>query len=319
MKVFVTGATGFIGGHVVRQLLASGHEVIALVRDRRAATYLSQMGAEAAVGDLLDRDSLRAGMAGVDGVFHIAGWYELGARDTSMAVPINVDGTRNVLTVMRELGVPKGVYTSSLAVYSNTHGRVVDESYRYDGPHLNEYDRTKWLAHYEVALPMIQAGLPLVIMQPGVVYGPGDHSLLHEMLVLYLKGMLPAVSAGAAYCWSHVEDCAWGHILAMEIGEPGETYIIGGPCHTIVEALRVAERLTGIPAPRLIVSPGVIRAAASLLGMEALGSLGDATYLGDSTKAERDLGWRARPLEVGLRDLLYYEMRRMGKQPRPSG
>jgi len=115
-------------------------------------------------------------MAGVDGVFHIAGWYKIGSRDLSEGERLNLAGTRNVLTAMKELRVPKGVYTSTLAVFSDTHGRLVDETYRHNGRWLTEYDWTKWIAYYEIAEPMIRAGLPLVIVQPGVNYGPGDTS-----------------------------------------------------------------------------------------------------------------------------------------------
>ncbi len=126
MQWFVTGASGFIGGVVARQLTAAGHEVRALVRSS-APPALSLPGVTCYQGDITNRDSLRKPMTGVDGVFHIAGWYKIGLPDSRAAHQVNVDGTRNVLATMRELGVPKGVYTSTLAVNSDTHGRVVDE------------------------------------------------------------------------------------------------------------------------------------------------------------------------------------------------
>jgi nucleoside-diphosphate-sugar epimerase len=167
MKYLVTGATGFIGGRVARQLVAAGHQVVTVARTPEKAGDLAALGVEIHKGDITDKESLRAPMTGVEGVFHIAAWYEIAQKDSSMAQRINVDGTRNVLEMMRDLHIPKGVYTSSIAVNSNTHGKLVDESYRYDGPHLSEYDRTKWEAHYRVAEPMMRAGLPLVIVQPG--------------------------------------------------------------------------------------------------------------------------------------------------------
>src|SRR5438876_7743736 len=108
---------------------------------------------------------------------------------------VNVLGTRNVLTTMKELRIPKGVYTSTLAVFSDTRGQLVDETYRYDGkgPWLTEYDRTKWIAHYEVAEPLIREGLPLVIVQPGLNYGPGDTSEVRPTLVRYLRRRLLAL------------------------------------------------------------------------------------------------------------------------------
>jgi len=256
MRYLVTGATGFIGGHVARQLARAGHEVRALVRspermDAPGRGDLARAGITVCAGDITDKDSLRAPMRGVDGVFHLAAWYKVGARDPSQAEAINVAGARNVLEVMRELGVPRGVYTSTLAVFSDTAGRVVDESYRHDGPWLSEYDRTKWIAHYEVAEPMMREGLPLIIVQPGVNYGPGDTSGIGALFVRYLRRRLPVAPERTAYCWAHVEDTARGHILALEKGKPGQCYILAGPPHTLVEARPIAERLTGIPAPRL--------------------------------------------------------------------
>ena len=176
MKYFVTGATGFVGGRVVRQLIDAGNQVVVVVRNPPKAADLANPGVEIHKGDVTDKESMRAPMQGVDGIFHIAGWYKIGVKDKSEGAKINIQGTRYVLELMQEFGIAKGVYTSTLAVFSDTHGRMVDETYRYDGPHLSEYDRTKWVAHYEVAEPMIKAGLPLVIVQPGVIYGPGDTS-----------------------------------------------------------------------------------------------------------------------------------------------
>ena len=192
-------------------------------------------------------------MQGVDGVFHIAAWYKIGVRDKRDAEPINVQGTRNVLELMKELGVPKGVYTSSTTVNSDTHGRLVDETYRYTGPHLSEYNRTKWAAHYQVAAPMITKGLPLVIVMPSAVYGPGETGIMHDLLVKYLRGKLPMIPEGLANSWVHVDDVAQGHILAMEKGQIGQTYIIGGDAHTLAaiadggeaQAARLTTRLAG--------------------------------------------------------------------------
>src|SRR5688500_20405995 len=122
MKYLVTGATGFIGGRVARQLVEAGHQVITVARNPDRAGDLRELGVEVHMGDITDKDSLRAPMTGVDGVFHIAAWYEIGAKDSSMAQRINVDGTRNVLETMRDLSIPKGVYTSTLAINSDTHG-----------------------------------------------------------------------------------------------------------------------------------------------------------------------------------------------------
>ncbi len=329
MRYFVTGATGFIGGHVARQLLAAGHSVVVLARTPAKAQALAEAGAEIVRGDITDRQSLIEPMRGVDGVFHIAAWYEVGAADPSQAVAINVEGTRNVLEVMRELEIPKGVYTSTIAVNSDTHGELVDESYRYDGPHLSEYDRTKWIAHYQVALPMIAEGLPLVIVQPGVVYGPGDHSTIRTTLIDYLRGKMPVAPKGTAFCWAHVEDIARGHVQAMEQGTPGERYILAGPHLRLTEVLALAERITGIKAPRLEAPAVVLRGASALMGLveqvvpvpttfraETLRVSAGTTYIASAAKAERELGFSVRPIEEGLRETLEHEMGLLGMSPR---
>lgn len=325
MRYFVTGATGFIGSRVVHQLVAAGHAVVALVRDPTKAASLARVGVNLARGDVTDKESMRGAMAGADGVFHIAGWYRVAARDKSPAERINVQGTRNVLELMKELGIPKGVYTSTLAVFSDTRGELVDESYRYDGPHLTEYDRTKWVAHYEVAEPLIEQGLPLVIVMPGAVYGPGDHSLVAQSLAAYLRKRLPMVPKGAVLCWGHVADVVRGHILAMEKGQPGESYIIAGPPHTLEEAFTLAEQISGIRAPRLRISPGMMRFMSKLMGVvgaivplpetyraESLRITAGVTYLASNEKARRELGYQVRPLEEGLRETLSYMMRELG-------
>ena len=161
---------------------------------------------------------------------------------------------------MRTLEIPRGVYTSTVAVFSDTKGAVPDETYRYDGPHLSEYDRTKWIAHYRVALPKMEEGLPLSIVMPGLVYGPGDTSGMHTALVDLLRGRLPMTPAKTAFCWAHVEDTARGHILAMEKGKPGETYIISGPRHTFEYAFDLAASIAKVRAPMLHPGPHAMRA-----------------------------------------------------------
>src|SRR5881409_2537786 len=314
-KYFVTGATGFIGGRVTRQLVDAGHEVVAIARNPERAKDLVSLGVDVRPGDITDPDSLRGPMAGVDGVFHIAGWYKIGTKDRANGERINVDGTRNVLAAMKELRIPTEVYTSTLAVFSDTHGQAVDETYRHGAPWLTEYDRTKWIAHYKIAEPMIRAGLPLVVVQPGVNYGPGDTSEIRPTFVRYLRGKLRAIPKRTAYCWAHVEDTARAHVLAMERGRPGETYIIAGPPHTLIEAFDLAARITGIPAPRFHASPECLRAIAALSRSERLRDVAGVTYLGNNAKARRELGFDPRPLEDGLRETLHHEMRLLGIRP----
>lgn len=325
MRYFVTGATGFVGGRVTRQLVAAGHQVVAVVRSQARAADLAALGVELHQGDVTDKESMRAPMTGADGIFHIAGWYKIGTKDKRDGEQINIVGTRNVLELMRDLGITRGVYTSTLAVFSDTHGQLVDETYRYDGPHLSEYDRTKWVAHYQVAAPMIAAGLPLVIVQPGLIYGPGDTSSVRTTFLQYLQRKLPLLPAQTAFSWAHVDDIAHGHILAMERGRPGESYIISGPTHTLIAGMRIAERITGIPAPRLHATPAMMKAMAATMGMvervipvpetysaEYLRVSAGVTYIGDNAKARLALAYAPRSLEDGLRETLEHEMRLLG-------
>ena len=325
MKYFVTGGTGFIGSRLVRQLLDARHSVVAVVRDPAKAAGLRSLGVDLWAGDVTDRESMRLPMTGVDGVFHVAGWYKVGVRDKSAAYSVNVDGTRNVLGLMKELGIPKGVYTSTLAVFSDTHGTLVDESYRFSGEHLSVYDRTKFIAHYHVAEPMVRSGLPLVIVQPGLVYGPGDTSSLRDTLVKFLAKGLPMLPAGTEFTWAHVDDVARAHILAMEKGKPGESYIIAGPRHSIIEAMEIVARISGRPAPRIHVPPRVMRAFAGTMGIvekvipvheefseEYLRINAGVTYIGDNAKARRELGYNPRPLAEGMAETLKSETGLLG-------
>ncbi len=324
-RYLVTGATGFLGGELAKQLIGRGHAVVALVRDPDRVGILPAIGVEIHRGDITDRASLVQPMTGVDGVFHCAGWYKVGVPSRD-AHRINVEGTRNVLEVMRDLAVPKGVHTSTVAVFSDTRGAMPDESYRYNGPHLSEYDRTKWLAHYEVALPMIASGLPLVIAQPGVIYGAGDTSGLRTALVQMLRWRLPWTPRRTAFCWGHVEDTARGLMLAMDKGRTGEAYILTGPRHTFEEVFDLAASLAHVPRPPLHPGPTLMRGAASMMSLvqkaitlppaltpEALRVMAGTTYLGANDKAVRELGFTARPVEEGLAHAIEHELRELGR------
>jgi len=325
MKYLVTGATGFIGGCLAKQLVQSGHMVVALVRNPEKATHLSSLGIKVHQGDITNLSSLRGPMTGVDGVFHLAAWYNIGTRDKRAAYHVNVHGTRQVLKMAKDLNIPKIVYTSTLAVFSDTGGKLVDETFHHKGPWLSEYDRTKWIAHYEVATPLAKAGLPLVIVQPGVVYGPNDTSAIGKALNQYLKGKLPLTPAETAFCWAHVEDTAGAHLLAMEKGRLGESYIIAGPVHRFRAVFELAERITGIKAPSFHPTPKVMRTMAAGMKLletvlplpppytaESLRVIAGTTYIGSNNKARHELGFKPRPLEKGLKETLLYELHRLG-------
>ena len=323
MKYFITGATGFIGGRLAQQLREAGHDVNAIVRNPAKAQSLAKLGVTLYPGDVTEKESMREPMAGVDGVFHVAGWYKVGGRDKSQAYAINVEGTRNVLELMKELNIPKGVYTSTLAVNSDTHGVAVDESYRFTGRHISVYDETKGEAH-DVAVKMIEKGLPLVIVQPGLVYGPGDTSSVRTSFIQYLTKKLPVMPRQTAYSWAHVDDIAHAHWLAMEKGKTGENYFICGPIHTLVNALEIAKEITGVRLP-MSVPAGMVRAMAAVMSVldrfipvpgsysgEGLRIVAGVTYLGNNGKAKRELGYDPRPLRVGLTETLKHEMDLLG-------
>lgn len=315
---FVTGGTGFVGGAVVRHLREAGHSVRALVRNPEAAASLAAPNVSLHAGDVSERESMRQPMTGVDGVFHVAGWYKLGPRDRRTATAVNIMGTRNVLELMRDLRVPKGVYTSSLAVNSSTHGQLVDEDYQFHGRHISVYDWSKAEAH-KVAEELMANGLPLVIVQPGLIYGPGDTSAVRTILTQFLTRTMPAIPP-VAYCWAHIDDIAAGHLLAMERGKPGRNYFLAGPPHTLAEALEIAESITGVPAPQRRVPVSALKIGAAVTRVvetvkslptayasETLRVLAGVTYLGKNDRARAELGWSPRPLREGLAETLRHE------------
>ena len=321
MKAFVTGSTGFLGRHLVADLLAHSYAVTALVRTLDRARSLPP-GVNYVPGDVTRPASMRAGMRGADVVFHVAAWYAVGIypKDYARMRRINVEGARRVLELAGELGVPKIVYTSSVAVFGHTHGQSVDEAYQRNGaaPFASEYERTKYLAHYEVAAPLQQRGLPLVIVCPGLIYGPGDTSWWMTLFRLYARRRLPVmIGPDNVLTWVHVADVAAGHRLAAERGRAGETYILAGPPLTYREFFRACERATGLPAPLVWLPARLAEVAAYSLrhahpaSAELLQNAGGICYLARANKARRELGWNPRPVEEGMRETI--EWLRAGK------
>jgi nucleoside-diphosphate-sugar epimerase len=312
MKAFVTGGTGFIGRHLVSQLVDKGYEVRALARSEEGAAFLESLGAVPVPGDITDVASMRPAMAGCDVVFHLAAWYGLGASHARYADAINVGGTRKVLRLAHELGVPKIVYTSTVAVFGDTQGQMVDESFYQGGPFLTEYDRTKWLAHYQVARPLIEKGAPIVIVMPGAVYGPEDTSAIGQLMRLFYRGLPVLVGPELTVTYAHVADVAAGHVLAAEKGKIGESYILAGPAVPLGEMVDFWARLTGKRSPKVRLPASVLRPFAPMMGFlenfvempplfteEAIKTLG-ASYTARSDKAREELGWVTRPLQTGM-------------------
>jgi nucleoside-diphosphate-sugar epimerase len=217
-----------------------------------------------------------------------------------------------VLRLAHELGVPKIVYTSTVAVLGDTKGKLVDESYFQGGPFLSEYDRTKWLAHYKVAVPLIERGAPIIIVMPGGIYGPGDPSIMAEMMRLFYRGAPALPGPSTTLTYAHVEDIAEGHILAAEKGKIGESYILAGPAIPLGEMLDFWAYLTGTRAPAVRIPARFVRPLAPVMGalssavalpssfsQEGVAILG-ATYMARSDKARAQLGWHTRPLQTGM-------------------
>lgn len=311
MRYALTGGTGFVGGALAERLRHDGHEVVALVRDPAKAEHLSRVGCELVEGDLSDAGALDRLCADADGLFHVAGWYKLGQRDPSVGDRVNVEGTRNALAAARRAEVARTVYTSTLAVNSDTEEQVVDESYWFTGEHLSHYDRTKAEAHH-AAVAAVEQGQDVVMVQPGLIYGPGDTAQTGQLIEQVVRGRRPLVPAGGGVCWAHVDDVVQGHVLAMERGVAGESYMLAGPRARLAEGLRIVARIAGTKGPRVLPTR-VVRTSATAMGVvgkvvplppdyaaETMRA-GLATYYGTPAKAERELGWQARPLEEGLR------------------
>ena len=320
MNYFVTGATGFLGGYITSYLLEGGHLVTALVSSRDEARDMAAFGVRPHVAAVTDKEAMRRGMRGADGVFHVAG-HRLGIADRKLAEAVHVEGTRNVFELVRELSIPKVVHTSTVSVFSDTKGRIPDESYRFTGRHITRYDALRAQAHYDVALPMMSSGVPGVILMPGATYGPRDTSAMARLLTEFLLGRIRFASDATSYCWAHVEDVAQAHVLAMEFGRPGETYIVGGEPHTVWAVLAEAGRLVGrthppFRLPSLVVKPLASVTAGLARVLPPLRPTADrlrvesgVTYLGDDSKAREELGFAPRLLADGLPEAIQWLLR----------
>jgi nucleoside-diphosphate-sugar epimerase len=181
----------------------------------------------------------------------------------------------------------------------------------------SEYERTKWTAHYEIATPMQQKGAPIIIVQPGGVTGPGDATPQSSIYRYYLRRMPVFFGAKSGLTWAHVDDIAEGHVLALEKGKPGESYILAGPPLTYKEAMLILEKIAGVPAPRIYMPGWMAAGMARVVGFfertvglrtelssEALSMMADYTFFGSAEKANRELGWQSRPVEETFRETL---------------
>jgi dihydroflavonol-4-reductase len=319
MRAFVTGATGFIGGRLVRRLRERGDEVVALVRSPGKASELAALGCELMEGDLSSTDAIRRGLQGCDAAFHVAAVYKVGipASEREAMYEANVRGTERVLDAAIEAKVKRTVYVSTVGTFGNTHGKVVDETYSRDGEDfLSCYEETKYRSH-EVALDRIAKGAPIVIVQPGGVYGPGDHSELGNMIDQARTGKLKLMMfPKTGFNLVHVDDVAAGIVLAHDKGEVGESYVLGGQIATMRDLVETVSELSGrkppsreLPVPVMKMAIPIGPLVGKMLGFppnlrELVRTSDGVTYWASDSKARRDLGYAPRDMETGLRQTL---------------
>jgi nucleoside-diphosphate-sugar epimerase len=318
MRVAITGGAGFIGRAIVERLVARGDDVVALVRDPAKATHIAGERVTLVANDLSNPTTIEAALAGADVVIHAAGSYRIGikASERDAMWDSNVSATERVLDTAIAAGAQRIVYVSTNNVFGNTHGRLVDETYRRDvkAGFVSWYDETKYRAH-EAAEARIKGGGPIVILQPGQTYGPHDHSEASGVIEQAFKGKLryvPLPSTGLA--WVHVHDVADATVAALDRGRIGEAYSLAGDCHRLGASIGIAARLGGHRPPRFIVPTGLLRVVAPL--NDRLGGLSglphnlaetirageNVTYWAKHAKATAELGFRPRSLEQGIAD-----------------
>src|SRR6187200_831273 len=325
MRVFLTGGTGFIGGHVASQLRERGDDVRALVRSPEKGAALTELGCELVPGTLSDKDAIRAGMDGCDAAVHGAAVYEVGIPESEHRAmyEANVLGTENVLRAALDAKLPKVVYISTVAAFGNTQGQVVDESYQHPGTSFTSYyEETKVEAHRLAKRLITEEGLPCVIVQPGGVYGPNDHSALGRQMNQFLAGRMPLIAfPELGFNMVHVDDVASGVLLALDRGKLGESYVLGGQITTMRELIQTLARVAGRKPPKRALPTGLMKAMTPLgpvVGKamnqgpnlrELINSADNVTVWAKHDKAMAELHYSPRGLEPGLRDMLEAEGR----------
>ena len=314
MKVFLTGATGFIGGHLLRSLLEAGAEVRCLTRAESLRRNLDGLDVEVAEGDLRDARSLRSGLEGCEMVFHCAADYRLYSKNPEELYESNVEGTRNLMQAASEVRARRVVYTSSVgALGLESDGSPADEATPVTlGAMVGHYKRSKFLAE-RVADDWVEKGLPIVIVNPSTPVGEGDlkPTATGQMIVDFLNRKTPAyVDTGLNLV--DVRDVALGHVRAAEKGKIGEKYILGNRDMSLQEIFQTLGSLTGLPAPRVKVphwlplawaalDTGVSRLVGRTPGvpLEAVRLSRYKMYF-DASKAVRELGLPQTPIEEPL-------------------
>jgi dihydroflavonol-4-reductase len=315
MLAFVTGATGFVGSHVARVLHEKGADLRLLVRPTSNPKNIEALHAERAVGDLREPASLHKAMAGCDTVFHVAADYRLWIRDPDQMYRSNLEGTRAILEAAQKTGVRRVVYTSSVATMGfHSNGHAADE----DSPvglenMIGHYKRSKFMAE-QVAMEAGKSGMHVVVVNPTTPVGEQDikPTPTGRIIVDFLKKKFPAyVDTGLNLV--DVDECARGHVAALENGRSGERYILGGENLTLKQILDKLAHITGLPSPKvrvpyaLALATGVVDELVTghLRGREPRATI-DAVRMGrkkmfvSSAKAQRELGWNILPVDDAL-------------------
>jgi dihydroflavonol-4-reductase len=316
MKVFLTGATGFVGHHVAKALAAEGAELRMLVRKTSNLANLEGIAGETHVGDLAEPESIRPALAGCDAVMHVAADYRLWIPDPKAMYRVNVDGTRDLLRLAREAGVPRFVYTSSVAtMHFRTDGLVINE----DTPvslrdMIGHYKRSKFLAEQQ-AIDAAQDGQQVIILNPTTPIGPNDSkpTPTGRIFVDFLNGKFPAyMDTGLNLV--DVAEVARAHVAALTLGQPGHRYILGGENLTLKQILDKMAAITGLPSPTVRIPFAVAATYAffeewitgRIRGREPRATLqevrmGRKKMYASSAHAQQELGFRIMPVYPAMR------------------
>ena len=315
MKAFVTGGTGFIGSRVIKQLRDRGDEVVALVRTPSKAAELESLGVQMIEGDLSSDEAIKRGTEGADGVLHIGAVYKVGVtkKDHAAMWDANVEGTRRILDAAEAAGVGRILYVSTGNVFGDTEGQVVDETYNrdVDKGFLSYYDETKYRSH-ELVEERIGKGAPIVVAMPGVVYGPGDHSEIGNLINQLQDGkLMMRMFPNAGYNFVFVDDVAQGLVLVYDKGQIGQAYLLGGQVATMDDLYSTTAEALGKKPPKLAMPVALAKASAPLgpvigplMGfppnMRELVKTSNVTITFKDDKARRELGYSGRPLSDGI-------------------
>lgn len=331
MRALITGGTGFLGANLAAYLLRQGWTVRILRRATSSLQAVEDLSVEHAIGDVLDPESLRRAMIGCAVVFHTAAVSAYWRTPGSEILRVNVEGTRNVLAVARDLGLDRVVLTSSLAALGiPAPGTLLTEEHPFNlPPRRFLYGYSKAMAE-ALARAFVAQGLEVVIVNPSVILGPRDlHQISGSLLLEMARGRVPALPPGGVNVVA-VEDVARGHLLALLRGRPGERYILGGENLTYRELADRIAAVIGVPAPRWVLPPWAVRSLAALAGLA--GALGfrlpvspDQLWLSahpiwcDGRKAEAEIGYRPEvPIQEAIRQAWEW-YRRMGWAPGTPG